>query len=341
MNAPKKAKVLETVVVTEDLPEYGVKAGEKAVVLEAFDTPEEGYLLEFVDESGTSSRIADWVKPHQINNVKSAAKEFLDQGFALLQQGNWSAAEKIFKQAIRLYPKDIGNIGESIRRSLANITDEQGWLTAIKLYEMCFRLAPTHEITRYNLSIAYHNYGNRLLEERKFEEALHFFHQAALATSKSDLSEQVTKSVAATFTQLGIQASEWQDFETALTNFRWAFAAYSDETSRANLAKSYFNLAEVRLSENNLLEAIGLFEAALLAGYLEPSLYNDYALALFRAGRTEDAISALENGYALAPGSEIIKHNLQMARTAVDDFRRETYQPQFELIPTQEYQLAA
>ncbi len=376
MTAPKRAKVLETVVVTEDLPEYGVKAGEQAVVLEAFDTPEEAYLLELVDESGTASRIADWVKPGQIKDVKSAAKEFLEQGFALLQQGDLPAAEKIFKRAILLHPKTISNIGESIRRSFANITGEQDWLTTVRLYEMCFRLAPTHEITRYNLAVAYHNYGNRLLEAGKFEEALHFFHQAALATSKPDLSEKIKTSVAATFTQLGIQAIAQHDFRAALINFKWAFAAHTDETTRSNVARAYFNLAEVCLSESNLSEAIGLFEGALLAGYSEPALYNDYAFALVRVGQIADAISALEDGYALAPDNEILRHNLQMARAAFDDFQREAisalevghalatdneilqhnhqttrtafdgfqreaYKLHFESIPTQEYASAA
>ncbi|MEP7340898.1 MAG: DUF4926 domain-containing protein [Acidobacteriota bacterium] len=348
MTATRKAQELETVVLTEDLPEYGVKQGEKGVVVEVFDVPEEAYMLEFVDESGTSSRIANWVKPDQIKSAKSVARDFLDQGFKLLHQGDLSAAEKAFGQAISLYPKDISNIGESIRRSFAEAKDEQDWLRAVRLYEMCFRLAPTNEITRHNLAVAYHNYGRRLMEMGKSEGALHAFHQAILATSKPAVSEEVRKSVAATFTQLGILAIEHEDFKTALTNFKWALNAHLDEITKSNLAKAYFNLAELCLSENKLVEAIGLFEEALLAGYLEAALYNDYALALARAGRMEDAISALEKGRALAPDSETIRENLWMARGAVDNFRREDYQLQFEpvlplieSVPTQKYQVAA
>lgn len=348
MSATKKAQVLETVVLTEDLPEYGVKSGEKAVILEVFEKPEEAYMLEFVDETGTSSRIADWVKPDQIKSAKLVAKDFLDQGFKLLHQGNLSGAEKAFGHAISLYPKGISNIGESIRRSFAGAKDEQDWLGAVRLYEMCFRLAPTNEITRHNLAVAYHNYGRRLMEMGKSDEALHAFHQAILATSKPAVSEEVRKSVAATFTQLGILAIEHQDFSTALTNFKWALNAHPDEITKSNLAKAYFNLAEACLSEDKLTEAIGLFEEALLAGYLEPALYNDYALALAGVGRMEDAISALEKARALAPDSETIRENLQMARVTVDSFRREEYQlqfepilPQAESVPTQEYQVAA
>lgn len=74
MIATRKAKELETVVLTEDLPEYGLKQGEVGVVVEVFDQPEEAYILEFVDESGTSSKFADWVRPSQFINAKVFAK---------------------------------------------------------------------------------------------------------------------------------------------------------------------------------------------------------------------------------------------------------------------------
>jgi hypothetical protein len=66
----KKAHLLDIVELAEDLPEYDVKRGERGAVVEVFDSPEEAYIVEFVDESGTSSRLAYWVKPHQITVVK-------------------------------------------------------------------------------------------------------------------------------------------------------------------------------------------------------------------------------------------------------------------------------
>lgn len=66
----KKAHLLDIVELTEDLPEFSVKRGERGVVVEVLDDPEEVYILEFVDKSGTSSRLAYWVKPHQISLVK-------------------------------------------------------------------------------------------------------------------------------------------------------------------------------------------------------------------------------------------------------------------------------
>ena len=65
----KKAHELDIVELTEDLPEFGVRRGERGTVVEVFDHPEEAYIIEFIDEGGASSRLAYDVKPGQIINV--------------------------------------------------------------------------------------------------------------------------------------------------------------------------------------------------------------------------------------------------------------------------------
>ena len=70
----KKAHELDIVELTEDLPEFGLRRGERGTVVEVFDDPEEAYMLEFVDESGASSRLAYGVRPDQIKNVSAVAK---------------------------------------------------------------------------------------------------------------------------------------------------------------------------------------------------------------------------------------------------------------------------
>jgi hypothetical protein len=62
----QKAQELEVVELTEDLPQYGLSKGAQGTVLEVFNQPEEAYMIEFIDETGTNSRIADWVLPYQI-----------------------------------------------------------------------------------------------------------------------------------------------------------------------------------------------------------------------------------------------------------------------------------
>ena len=65
----RKANLGDLVEVAEDLPEYGVKRGERGVVVEVLKYPSEAYILEFVDESGTSSRLAYWIRPEQMVNI--------------------------------------------------------------------------------------------------------------------------------------------------------------------------------------------------------------------------------------------------------------------------------
>lgn len=72
MLGTKKAHLLDIVELTEDLPEFGVRRGERGAVVEVLDDPEEAYILEFVDKSGTSSRLAYWVRPHQITLIKTS-----------------------------------------------------------------------------------------------------------------------------------------------------------------------------------------------------------------------------------------------------------------------------
>ncbi|HJQ70960.1 MAG TPA: DUF4926 domain-containing protein [Blastocatellia bacterium] len=70
----QKAQELDIVELTEDLPEYGLKKGDRGVVVFVFEKPDEAYMLEFVDESGTSSRLAYAVKPDQIKTVSNCTE---------------------------------------------------------------------------------------------------------------------------------------------------------------------------------------------------------------------------------------------------------------------------
>lgn len=71
----KKAHELDIVELTEDLPEYGLRKGARGTVVEVFDNPEEAYMIEFLENSGAVSKIADWVKPTQIKTIDVIANE--------------------------------------------------------------------------------------------------------------------------------------------------------------------------------------------------------------------------------------------------------------------------
>jgi hypothetical protein len=69
-----KAHELDVVELTEDLPEYDLRRGAQGTVLEVFGQPEEAYMIEFLEDEGEVSKIADWVKPSQIKNVEPYLK---------------------------------------------------------------------------------------------------------------------------------------------------------------------------------------------------------------------------------------------------------------------------
>jgi hypothetical protein len=71
----KKAHELDIIELTEDLPEFGLRSGEQGTVLEVFETPEEAYILEFIYDSGASSKLAYGVKPDQIKIICTFTKE--------------------------------------------------------------------------------------------------------------------------------------------------------------------------------------------------------------------------------------------------------------------------
>ena len=70
-----KAKELEIIELTADVPEYGLVRGTRGTVVEVFETPVEAYMVEFVDESGQSSIIADWVTAKQIKNISAGRRK--------------------------------------------------------------------------------------------------------------------------------------------------------------------------------------------------------------------------------------------------------------------------
>jgi hypothetical protein len=64
-----KAKELDVVKLTEDLPQYGLCMGEQGTIVEVFSDPEEAYMIEFQQNLSGNSIIADWVLPTQLETL--------------------------------------------------------------------------------------------------------------------------------------------------------------------------------------------------------------------------------------------------------------------------------
>jgi 3-deoxy-D-arabino-heptulosonate 7-phosphate (DAHP) synthase len=53
----KKAHELDIVELIEDLSEYDLHQGAQGTIVEVFDSPEEAYMIEFLEASGASLRL--------------------------------------------------------------------------------------------------------------------------------------------------------------------------------------------------------------------------------------------------------------------------------------------
>src|SRR5437660_510422 len=94
----QKAHELDIVELTEDLPEFGLRRGEQGTVVEVFDDPEVAYVLEFVNVSDASSKLAYGIRPDEIINVAPYIDaEELWQHINLYAQGGYMREEKICK----------------------------------------------------------------------------------------------------------------------------------------------------------------------------------------------------------------------------------------------------
>src|SRR6266498_2223712 len=161
MLTTRKAQLLDVVEVLEYLPQFDVKRGERGAVVEVFDEPEEAYMVEFVDESG-KSRIADWVKPSQIRSTDETAREALEQGIKLHNEGKGVEAEKEFRLAIELKPSLIEELHNSIVKSFelqGDFAETETFERFIFAMRLILRLNPEYTIARKNLAIAFEHQG--------------------------------------------------------------------------------------------------------------------------------------------------------------------------------------
>src|SRR5215212_7500893 len=110
----KKAHELDIVELTEDLPEFGLSKGERGTVVEVFDNPEEAYVLEFVDESGESSKLAYGVKPDQFENIELLAKDFYRRGMEAIEEGDFVEALRNLRTAANLIPSYVRGMHNSL-----------------------------------------------------------------------------------------------------------------------------------------------------------------------------------------------------------------------------------
>jgi len=303
----KKAHELDIVELTEDLEEFGLRRGERGTVVEAFDDPEEAYMLEFVDKSGVTSRLAYGVKPNQIQNIDALAKEIFAQGMARFQQGNLIEASRDFRRAVALIPSYIRVLHESFRESLAR---SKNWPTFIWAMQFVRLLDPSYEIARQNLAIAYLNYGVQEANKRNYEASLQLFQDGLRIETPPDITNLLKENIAASHTALGIQAHEKGNLELSKMHFESAYSFFTDNRTRRNLGMAYYHLATFYTGQGDLQKTIIYYQRAEDSGLIVSEILNNHAGALANSGEVDAAILLLESAQVLSPQDEILQSNL-------------------------------
>jgi len=319
---PRKAQELEIVELAEDLPEYGVKKGERAVVTTAFTQPDEAYDLEFVDESGTSSRVACSVRPNQIRTLDEVAKEALGHGVALIGEGKPSEAEREFQRAIDLRPAFIVNLHNSILNLFEDTNEWEDFIVALRLV---LRLNPDFEIEGYNMSIiarnnlamAYQNYAVQKANEGDMLTAITYFDFAMGVGPGAETLPLIRRNLAKAYTSLGVEAAQaeaaqTQDYASSFARFSHACEVDPNDLTRHNLGIACAQIAKQYLDHRDYQNALTTFDHAIDLGLISPELLNDYGIALTMAGHQQDALLAFERARKLAPHNEIIQRNLEL-----------------------------
>jgi tetratricopeptide (TPR) repeat protein len=311
---PRKAQELEIVEVAEDLPQYGVKKGERGVVITTFSEPGEAYDLEFVDESGAESRFAYAVKPNQIRTQEEVAKEAFETAIALLNQGNQQKAESKFREAIALRPDYIRILHNSLVESFKGSED---WQRAITAMREVVRLDPSYQLAKDNLAIAFQSFGIQRATQGEHDEALELFSMALSVAPSVDLIDEIKNNFAASLTQLALAFHSKGDLMNVVLVMRQAYVVCPNDKTRFNLGKAFEFLARDQLVNQQYAFAIQSFERAELAGISSAQILNDYGIALMRDGKPQDALAAFERALHIAPQNEVIRHNLELARRKV------------------------
>jgi len=355
---PRKAQELDVVELVGDLPEYGVKKGERAVVTTAFGEPEEAYDLEFADESGRSPRFAYSVKPEQIISTNEIADNAFAEASKLINSGARFEGRRKLREAVRLKPTLAGALLNSVLVSFGTSNDFDGLIRALRL--VC-ELNPDYELARTNLVGAYLNRGIQQAKTGDVEGALQLFYPAmGIATSEETIS-WVKQNLAAAHTSLAIkahnQARGERDSEGALKHLRdvsthmaRACAIDPNEHTRRNLGLAYAYSGNGLLKNKDFETAAGFFEVAEDAGVSFPELHNNHGVALAFSGQLDAAIEQFESALEMDPTHATAQFNMAQVYRAksegkAQDWRMEfTGDVPFQDMPVSqefEYQMAA
>ena len=249
-----------------------------------------------------------------------SVEELFRQGNAAQAAGNYSQAETIFRQVIRINPQDTNaynNLGLALRR--------QGKLEeAITNYQKAIQLDPKdasaynnlglalrrqgkleEAITNYQKAIqldpkdasAYNNLGIALSDQGKLEEAITNYQKAI----------QLDPKFAIAYNNLGIALSDQGKLEEAITNYQKAIQL------DPKYAIAYYNLGIALYLQGKLEEAITYYQKAIQINPKYASAYNNLGIVLYKQGKLEAAITYYQKAIQINPKYALAYQNLGIA----------------------------
>ncbi|VXD23376.1 Tetratricopeptide TPR_2 repeat protein [Planktothrix serta PCC 8927] len=213
-------------------------------------------------------------------------EELFEKGNAAQAAGNYSQAETIFRQVIRINPQDA-----NAYNGMGNALRKQGKLEeAITYYQKAIQLDPKYPN-------AYNGMGLALKDQGKLEAAITNYQKAIQLDPKS----------AIPYYNLGIALSDQGKVEEAITNYQKAIQL------DPKFAYAYTNLGIALKDQGKVEEAITNYQKEIQLDPKSAIAYYNLGIALYDQGKLEEAITNYQKAIQLDPKSAIAYYNLGVA----------------------------
>jgi Tfp pilus assembly protein PilF len=224
--------------------------------------------------------------PAASSDIPHQALTLLEQAASNYHQGNLTAAESLYRKAIRIAPGFAGAYND-----LANLLQDMGKTKqAIVEYKKALKLAPQHPLLLNNL-------GNALQQTGDTEKAIEVLLQAT----------QLEPGYGDAFNNLGNAYRDLDQLDNAVTAYQQAIMHNPD------MAQIHSNLGAVLKEQGELDAAITSFRRAL---YLNPGLsetHNNLGHALYEQLKIDEAIASFRRALEINPENADAHFNLASA----------------------------
>jgi tetratricopeptide (TPR) repeat protein len=306
----QKAFEGDVVELFVDIPAFNVKRGQRGIVITSFDEPE-AYDLELEDESGDFMGFAYSINPDQFTNLSRNA---FVRAMEAVERVDLVTAERELRTATDLRPDYIGGFVMSILATVPKGLEERGFAEnvsyLIPLLRLANRVDPTYEFARFNLAVAFLNFGVAKARKKSYHEAIELFYSAFGIRTDLETEALIKTNIVKAFTALAKDAFQDDRVEEGFGYIRTAFLVLQDETTRRNLGLAYGNLGVFYMKSQLFEFALKQFERAEDSGVILPEYLNDRGVCLVFLGRINEAIGVFERVLEIDPQNDNAQYNL-------------------------------